>query len=109
MPWDLDRARPFSEIWGPGGIVGYSQEGIEFDAKGKPYPGHFPHGREVKAAAKAKPIPPPKPEPPPPPTAIPPPTGFAAMDDDTLRGLIEIQGDEWTGREAAIAALEEAG
>ena len=31
------------------------------------------------------------------------------MDDDTLRGSIEIRGDEWQGREAAIAALGEAG
>jgi hypothetical protein len=31
------------------------------------------------------------------------------MDDDMLHGLIEIRGDDWTGREAAIAALEGAG
>jgi hypothetical protein len=31
------------------------------------------------------------------------------MNDETLRNLIEIRGDEWQGREAAIGALEEAG
>jgi hypothetical protein len=36
-------------------------------------------------------------------------SGYAAMDDDMLHGLIEIRGDDWTGREAAIAALEGAG
>ena len=111
MPWKLDRAREFSEIWSPGGISGFLQEGIEFDAKGEPLPGQFPAAR--KAASGGKPpagslIVQSKPAPAAPMPSQPPTGGYAAMDDDTLRGLIEVRGDEWKGRAAAIAALEEA-
>ena len=106
MPWKLDRARPFSEVWSPGGLVGYFQEGIEFNAAGEPLPGQFPNARP-KAAPKAPPrgslAVPAAPMPSAAPVA-----GYRAMDDDTLRGLVEVRGDEWQGREAAIAALEEA-
>jgi hypothetical protein len=106
MAWKLDRARSFSEIWSPGGISGFLQEGIEFDAKGEPLPGQFPSARPPKATPGRAPagslVIPAAPLP-----SSPPAGGYAAMDDDTLRGLIEVRGDEWKGRTAAIAALEE--
>ena len=116
MPWKLDRKREFSEIWGLGGIAGYLQDGIEFDSAGEPLPGQFPHGKEAKAAKKAKTsagslddpgeaikafVPPPLE------TFKRPVGGYAAMDDETLRGLIEVRGDQWMGREAALATLED--
>jgi hypothetical protein len=32
----LDRQRPFAEIWGPGGLAGYEQDGRRFNPDGEP-------------------------------------------------------------------------
>lgn len=95
MPEKLDRTRAFSEVWSEGGVTGYLQDGIAFDVGGKEVVSSPP----VKLAAvpKTKPATFSRP---------PPVTGLAAESDDTLRGLIEIRGDEWQGREAALATLE---
>ena len=97
----LDRTRDFAETWGPGGVIGYSQDGLEFDAAGKARPGQEAQppkrlGRPPRDAAPVSA-----------PNRPPPVTGHAAMDDETLRGLIEVRGDEWRGRDAAIRTLDE--
>lgn len=90
MPWPLDRKRRLLSRWGLGGIVGYVQKGIELDAGGQPF-GQFSKPSPPKAAKAAKagrstkrgqgpnlgPL-----------------SGYAAMDCETPRGLIEIRGDE---------------
>lgn len=94
MTEKLDRTRDFAETWGPGGVIGYSQDGYEFDPAGNAREGQvMPERKRVGRPPKdwrPSPV-----------------TGYAAMDDATLRGLIEVRGDEWAGREAAIRTLDE--
>lgn len=95
---ELDRSRPFAEVWG-NGQEGYEQDGLAFDMQGRLI-GEEPAAAPVpKPAARKQASPSAK--------SVPsdPANGFAAKSDDELRTLVEIAGETWTDRAAAIALL----